>query len=83
MGSKRPLAALLSTTLTVLLGTIDALAYPCTPGLGQIAVSEHTNFGGSCKTLGYGNYANSSAFGFGDDKISLVIVGPRARATLY
>jgi len=60
-------------------------ATPCTnpsPNSDQIALYEHSDYCGSYKILGIGEYPNPGAMGFANDTASSVKVGANVKATL-
>jgi hypothetical protein len=55
----------------------------CSPNSDQIALYEHTNYGGACKVLGVGDYGDPGAMGFANDAASSIKVGSAVKAILY
>ncbi|MBM3130190.1 MAG: hypothetical protein FJ009_16390 [Chloroflexi bacterium] len=61
--------------------TVDN-APSCNYDSNQIVLYEHANYGGTCKTLGIGEYANPGALGFPNDAASSIRVGGNVKAIL-
>lgn len=55
----------------------------CAPGVNQIALFEHENYGGRCVVKNNGNYTNSYEIGLPDNFISSVKVGANMRLLLF
>ncbi len=54
----------------------------CNPNSDQVALFEHPNYGGNCKTFGRGDYPNPGSMGFANDSASSVKVGGNVKAVL-
>lgn len=71
-------------TLCVFAGVVFSFeaAAACTPGPGQVAVFEHSSYGGRCAVLSAGSYATATAMGIPNDVASSIKVAPGTQAIL-
>jgi hypothetical protein len=61
---------------------INVSGSTCTPTNDEIVLYANTGYGVPCKTLGIGDYANSSAMGFPNDDAESIKVGANVQAIL-
>ncbi len=55
----------------------------CNPDANQIALFENSNYGGTCKVFGIGEWADPGAMGFPNDSASSIKIGGNVKAILY
>jgi len=63
---------------------VEQRSSPCNPNADQVALYADTNHGGSCVTLGVGDYPNPGHLGgLGNDNAESIRVGSNVQAILY
>src|SRR5688572_20829260 len=80
---KEEIAAMRSVTLVFCVLSFAGQAFAaCVPGPNQVAIFEHSSYGGTCKVLNPGSYPNPAAMTFPNDRMSSIKLGTGAHAIL-